>query len=88
MASGWTVRWASVRALGVVGAGDSDALPALVAALDDEMWQVRGVAALALGQFGRTISPAAVAAVTAKLEDDNESVRNAAESAIDALAGN
>ena len=76
---------AAVRALGVVGAGEPAALPALVGALDDEMWQVRGVAVLALGQFGAGITPPALAAVTAKLEDENESVRNAAEFAMDAL---
>src|SRR5690606_17610203 len=49
--SGWTVRWAAVRALGVVGANNPAALPPLLQALRDEEWQVRGIAVLAIGHF-------------------------------------
>jgi HEAT repeat protein len=75
--NGWTVRWAAVRALGVVGAGNPDALPHLKAALKDEQWQVRGVAALALGRF-KAEAPTAVQALIAALKDEHPAVRRAA----------
>ena len=78
MQTGWTVRWAAVRALGVVGKGHQDALPALTEALLDEEWQVRGVAALAIGQFGSATTSAAMSALTEKLQDENAAVRKAA----------
>jgi len=82
MESGWTVRWASVRALGVVGLGRISALPPLLQALQDEQWQVRGVAALAVGQFGIRATPAAVAAVADALQDEQAPVRKAATMAL------
>jgi HEAT repeat protein len=68
------VRWAAVRALGVVGAGNRDALAALNAALQDEEWQVRGVAALALGQFGNDAPQETITALINGLSDDDAPV--------------
>lgn len=45
LVTGWTVRWAAVRALGVVGPNNEAALGPLMQALGDDEWQVRGVAA-------------------------------------------
>ena len=78
METGWTVRWASVRALGVVGAGRQDALSPLTTAMLDEEWQVRGVATLAIGQFGEETPAATVMAVVQNLKDEHPAVRNAA----------
>jgi HEAT repeat protein len=78
MNNGWTVRWASVRALGVVAAGRQEALSPLSVALLDEEWQVRGIAALAIGQFGENASATAVTAVTHLIQDENAAVRKAA----------
>jgi HEAT repeat protein len=80
--TGWTVRWAAVRALGVVGAGNRDALVALTAALQDEEWQVRGVAALALGQFGNDAPEKSITALINGLSDDDAPVRLAAANAL------
>jgi len=80
--TGWTVRWAAVRALGVVGAGSKDALPALTAALQDEEWSVRGVAALALGQFGNEAPEETITALINGLGDDDAPVRMAAANAL------
>ncbi|HKU17585.1 MAG TPA: HEAT repeat domain-containing protein [Steroidobacteraceae bacterium] len=85
MDSGWTVRWASVRALGIVGSSDPAALPALVKAMEDDEAQVRGVAALAIGQFRGPMTAAAVAAVTARLRDDAWPVRKAAALALGSI---
>ncbi len=78
MQTGWTVRWAAVRALGVVGKGNQDALPPLTEALLDEEWQVRGVAALAIGQYGSAATPVATSALAERLRDENAAVRKAA----------
>jgi HEAT repeat protein len=78
METGWTVRWASVRALGVVGAGKQEALPPLTVAMRDEEWQVRGIATLAIGQFGDRTPAATVTAVAQNLQDEHAAVRNAA----------
>jgi HEAT repeat protein len=78
METGWTVRWASVRALGVVGAGRQEALTPLTNALLDEEWQVRGIAALAIGQFGENTPAVTVTAVAEKLKDEHAAVRKAA----------
>ncbi len=80
--TGWTVRWAAVRALSVVGAGNRDALAPLNAALDDEEWQVRGVAALALGQFGNDAPEDTITALVNGLGDEAAPVRMAAASAL------
>ena len=80
--TGWTVRWAAVRALGVVGAGSNHALPPLTAALQDQQWQVRGVAALALGQFGNEIPEETVTVLIRQLSDDHAAVRMAVASAL------
>ena len=86
MASGWTVRWAAVRALGVVGKGRASAIEPLAAALADEQWQVRGVAALALGEFGAPASTA-LAALEVARDDEIEAVRDAAAIAIAGVTG-
>ncbi len=80
--TGWTVRWAAVRALGVVGAESDHALPALTAALEDQEWQVRGVAALAVGQFGDEVTGETVTALINGLGDDYAPVRMAVASAL------
>lgn len=80
--SGWTVRWAAVRALGVVGKGNRQALPPLSAALDDAEWQVRGVAALALGQFGGEVAAETVTALIERLSDEYAPVRMASAMAL------
>jgi HEAT repeat protein len=47
-------------------------------AMRDEEWQVRGIATLAIGQFGDETPAATIAAVAQNLNDDNAAVRNAA----------
>ena len=76
------MRWAAVRALGVVGAGSNVALPSLTAALQDQEWQVRGVAALALGQFGNEVPEETVTQLIKQLSDDHAAVRMAVASAL------
>ena len=44
----------------------------------DEEWQVRGVAALAIGQFAGVATSDATSALTEVLRDDNAAVRKAA----------
>ena len=58
------------------------ALPALTAALQDSEWQVRGVAALALGQIGNRAPGETVTALINGLGDDVAPVRMAAASAL------
>jgi HEAT repeat protein len=72
---GWTVRWASARALGAINGEPSRTVDALQAALTDSMWQVRGVAALSLG---RVRSPLSVKALVGALTDEVGAVRKAA----------
>ena len=71
-----------MRALGVVGAASSHALPSLTAALQDEEWQVRGVAALALGQFRNKVPEETVSELIKQLSDDHAAVRMAVASAL------
>ncbi|HEX6259965.1 MAG TPA: HEAT repeat domain-containing protein, partial [Woeseiaceae bacterium] len=77
MESGWTVRWAAVRALGVVGAGRAEALSPLTAALDDDQWQVRGVATLAVGGFGELATRPVISDLVEGLDDEHPAVRKA-----------
>ena len=77
MHTGWTVRWAAVRALGVVGKGNRDALPSLTLALIDAEWQVRGGAALAIGPFGTASTSRARSALADKRRDENRAGRTA-----------
>lgn len=77
MESGWTVRWAAVRALGVVGEGRAEALPPLTAALDDDHWQVRGVATLAIGGFGELATRPVISDLAEGLADEHPAVRKA-----------
>ena len=81
LGSGWTVRWVSTRALGVVGADQEASIPPLLDALEDEEWQVRGVAALALGQHEKP-GDAAVRALVTHLNDEQAPVRKAAAMAL------
>ena len=82
MDNGWTVRWAAVRALGVIGAGSREALPPLTQALRDEEWQVRGIAALAIGQFGKEATSESMTAVAQLTSDEHAAVRLAAATAL------
>jgi HEAT repeat protein len=61
-----------------VGKGNQLALTPLTVALLDEEWQVRGVAALAIGQFGTASTSGARSALADKLQDENAAVRKAA----------
>jgi HEAT repeat protein len=79
---GWTVRWAAARALGAINADPDRTTAALQAALTDSMWQVRGVAALSLGNV-RT--PASVNALSGALSDKVGAVRKAAAIALGVL---
>lgn len=85
--SGWTVRWASVRALGVVGNGDPSIIKSLTTATQDEQWQVRGVATLALGQFDGRRYPAAIDAIVARVDDESSGVRKAAMNSLGSAGG-
>jgi HEAT repeat protein len=78
MNNGWTVRWAAVRALAVVGANRDSVLEPLTVAMQDEQWQVRGVAVLAIGQFDDLDSPSTLAAIQRALDDENPAVRTVA----------
>ena len=49
----WSVQYAAASALGEIGPGAKEVVPALVAALKDEDAQVRNIAAWALGKIGR-----------------------------------
>ena len=77
--SGWLVqddpatRSHGAEALGRLGQWARGAVPALVAALDDEAWDVRMVAARSLGQIGGGAEIAT--ALAAMLDDASESVR-------------
>ena len=53
-------------------------MTAPVAQMSDEEWQVRGVATLAIGQFGEQTPATTVNAVAKNLKDEHASVRNAA----------
>jgi len=83
--TGWTVRWTATRALGVVGAGSETALSPLMTALKDAEWQVRGVAALGLGQYQMEVPAEVVAALSSSLADENAAVRKAAAIALGEL---
>jgi HEAT repeat protein len=76
--NGWTVRWASVRALGVVGRDEPRIMNTLMEATQDEVWQVRGVATLALGQFNGRRYPAIVETIVNRIDDESVGVRRAA----------
>jgi HEAT repeat protein len=85
--NGWTVRWASVRALGVVGKGRPEIVEALAEATKDEVWQVRGVATLALGQFDGRRHPDALKLIIERVEDESSGVRRAALTALGSAGG-
>jgi hypothetical protein len=75
--------WSAPKAsTGVVGAESKHAVPVLTAALQDQEWQVRGVAALALGQFGNEAPGETVTALINGLSDDYAPVRMAAATAL------
>lgn len=79
---GWTVRWASARALGAIKGAPDQTIVALQGALTDSMWQVRGVAALSLGRVaGESIAKILVKALT----DEVGPVRKAAAISLGAL---
>jgi len=67
------VRRAAAQALGQIG--DPQATPALIQALQDKEWVVRGTAAEALGQIG---DPQATPALIQALRDEEWEVRRAA----------
>jgi len=75
MDTGWTIRWAAARALGAIGGAPDLTTPALTRALDDPVWQVRGVAALSLG---RIQTEAAIGPLVKALTDESSPVRKAA----------
>ena len=75
------VRWMAAVALGDIG--DPEAIPALMAALDDEDTYVRSRAALALGEIGE----AALAGLIAALRDGNDRVRWGAALALGEIGG-
>jgi len=71
---GWTVRWASARALGAIKGAPDQTIAALQGALADSMWQVRGVAALSLG---RMATASAAKTLIKSLNDEVGAVRKA-----------
>ena len=83
--TGWTVRWTATRALGVVGSESETSLSPLMEALKDAEWQVRGVAALALGQHRAQVSAEVVSALSDSLKDEQAGVRMAAAIALGQL---
>jgi HEAT repeat protein len=85
LGSGWTVRWTAARALGVVGAENETALTPLMQAMKDEEWQVRGVAALALGQFQKQPSTEVITTLVDGLNDKEAGVRMASAIALGEL---
>lgn len=85
--NGWTVRWASVRALGVVGRDDPRIMNTLMLAMQDEVWQVRGVATLALGQFNGRRYPDIVETIGNRTDDESVGVRRAALTALGNAGG-
>jgi HEAT repeat protein len=83
--TGWTVRWTATRALGVVGSDSETSVAPLMVALKDAEWQVRGIAALALGQHRHQVPPEVVTALSDSLKDDQAGVRMAAAIALGQL---
>ena len=92
-----TARMAAIRALGAFGPRAASAVPAIVAALQDQTWDGRDVAAESLGFIGDA-SPEVVRALCEALRDGDERVRMAAaralgrcratsKDAVEALAG-
>lgn len=77
-------RQAAAVALASVGKA---AVPALTKALDHADWQVRAAAVFALGQIGKDASEAKARLQTIAEKDENNSVRDAAAFALDALEG-
>ena len=78
------LRWYAAFALGEIGAESPIVVQALIGALEDFDDDVRGYAARALGKIGYQ---EALPALEALLQDENESVRREAESAIEAIRG-
>ena len=76
-------RWYAAYALSEIGADAIDALPALIAALEDFDDDVRGYSARAIGRIG-PMAIAALPRLTALRDDDteNENVQRAAEAAV------
>ena len=64
--------------MGGGGKGEQDVVRMLAGALIEGEWQGRGVAALAIGQFGIAATSSARSALVDKLRDENAAVRKAA----------
>lgn len=76
-----TARMAAIRALGAFGPRAAAAVPVIVAALQDQTWDGRDVAAESLGFIGQA-SPDVERALCEALKDGDERVRMAAARAL------
>ena len=68
--------------VGIIHEGADAAVPALLAALDDQAIEVRRAAAPALGSFGEAAAPAKAALRKAAVDADPELAREAGRSLI------
>ena len=73
------LRWYAVRALGQIGRAAKRAVPALERSMKDSHYVVRAAAAIALGQIEAV---EAEGTLKQALNDDNETVREAAKDAL------
>jgi len=78
-------RWKAARALGHLGPQAKEAVPGLVAAVDDENGHVRREAIIALGRIGPDAVAAAAPALMRVLEDPDRDIRQAAAMALGRL---
>jgi HEAT repeat protein len=77
-----SARLAAVEKLRILGAKCAEAIELLLIASDDETWEVRAAAVVALGRFS---NPEAIDALKNRLEDENPRVREWAQLSLERI---